>query len=48
MRGGLEVEELQQTQPLLHTEEINSTSVWPIIHMIRAVCFTHFSFVFLD
>jgi len=39
-------EEMQQLQPLLHTEEINSTSVWPIIHMIRAVCFTPLPFVF--
>ena len=39
-------EEMQQLQPLLHTEEINSTSVWPIILMIRAVCFTPLSFVF--
>lgn len=37
MQGCLENEEMLQIQPLLHTEEINSTSVWPIIHMIRAV-----------
>jgi len=33
-------------QPLLDTEEINSTFVWPIIHMIRGVCSTHSSAVF--
>ena len=46
MRDGLENEELEQIQPLLHTEEINATYVWPIIHMIRAVCFTHFLLCF--
>ena len=46
MRDGLETEEMQQIQPLLHTEEINSTSVWPIIHMIRAVCSILLSVVF--
>jgi len=39
-------EGMQQLQPLLHTEEINSTSVWPIIHLIRAVRFTQSSVVF--
>lgn len=48
MRDGAENEELQQMQPLLHTEEINATYVWPIIHMIRAVCFTHFLLCFSD
>ena len=38
MGDSLGHEEMQQMRPLLHTEEINSTSVWPIIHMIRAVC----------
>ncbi|KAF9779137.1 hypothetical protein BJ322DRAFT_1013723 [Thelephora terrestris] len=28
---------MEQMQPLLHPEDINSTSVWPLIHMIRAV-----------
>ena len=46
MREGLENEEMQQIQPLLHTEEINSTSVWPLIHMIRAVCSTLLFIVF--
>jgi len=45
MQDSLGNEEMQQMQPLLHTEEINSTSVWPIIHMIRAVCSTLLSFV---
>jgi hypothetical protein len=45
MRDSPGNEEMQQLQPLLHTEEINSTSVWPIIHMIRAVRSTLLSFV---
>ena len=39
-------EEMQQIQPLLHTEELNSTSVWPIIHQIRAVRSTLVPIVF--
>ena len=46
MQDDLENEEVQQMQPLLHTEELNSTAVWPLIHMIRAVCSTLLSIVF--
>ena len=46
--GSLGHEEMEQLQPLLHPEEINSTSVWPLIHMIRAVCSTHLFFVSFD
>jgi len=33
----------QQSQPLLLNEDIESTPVFPIIHMIRTVCLSHFS-----
>jgi hypothetical protein len=33
----------QHSQPLLLSEDIESTPVFPIIHMIRAVCLSHSS-----